>query len=874
EGVEKLFHYVQIMIVTHFDKARFGTVGTCADEYIEWKDSYPKSEEDLSTELGADYVSGQHILVAGMLHPKVLLDIVQNFTLFIEDTKIIPRYQQYRAVQKAIHRISHGKTRLEDGEQDQRGGVIWHTQGSGKSLTMVFLIRKMRSMKELQRFKIVIITDRIDLEDQLSDTAELIAEPLQIADSVKDLEHKISTPGAGLIFGMIQKFKDTMIPSITDLEFHEGLNDSENILVLADEAHRSHSSTFHATLEKSIPNCTMIGFTGTPIVVKGKKKTTDIFGTILDTYTIKQSQEDGATLPILYEGRTTKAEVKDAESLDEIFLDMFTGRTERELAIIKEKYATKADVLEAPMLIKTKARDMFRHYVAEILPNGFKAQVVAVSRLAAVRYQKALEESQDELVEELEQFRFKLDEYSGESEEKLDSNTQFLVNASAYLDLIKQLKFATVISKGAKKKKKGQKEIQDPPSWSKWTSKFQHKANIASFKKSLEKSKLAFLVVRTMLLVGFDAHIEQVLYIDRVMKGHELLQAIARVNRRKENKTHGLIVDYIGLAHHLKEALDVYTKGDIEGALKSVLDELPILEARYQRLIDFFAEYDLAIQQEDECVGLLKDDRLRVQFQLKYKKFLQTLDLVIHKPQALKYIDDAKSLRYIHKTAANRYRDSDLNLIGVGNKVRKLIDKHIIAQGIDPKIGPIDILDADFEEHVSKIKTPKARAAEMEEGIRHHVTVHSDEDPVYYGTLSERLNDILERFEDDWEQQIREFRKLIRDIELGRPVDDTGLDPKTEGPFFSQLLKDAEINTDSEKDVAPYIVAIREIVAHIRVELSRIDFWKDLSNVNDLRKWVFTYLDARDLIPYENLGRTADNLIRMAKHRHGKLVGE
>ena len=661
---------------------------------------------------------------------------------------------------------------------------------------------------------------------------------------------------------------------ISQYLLHEGLNDSEDILVLADEAHRSHTSTFHATLEGALPNCTMIGFTGTPIVVKGKKKTTDIFGTILDVYTIKQSQEDGATLPILYEGRTTKVEVKDAESLDEIFLDMFAGRTERELAIIKEKYATKDDVLEAPLLIKAKARDMFRHYVAEILPNGFKAQVVAVSRLAAVRYQKALEEARDELVEELEQFQSQVDKYSNDPLDKLDSKAQFLVNAHNYLETIKELQFATIISKGAKKKKDG-KEIQDPPSWSNWTSKSQHKANIASFKKSIEKDKLAFLVVRTMLLVGFDAHIEQVLYVDRVMKGHELLQAIARVNRRKENKTHGLIVDYIGLAHHLKEALDVYTKGDIDGALRDVLDELPILEARHQRLIDFFAEYGLTIQEEDECVNLLKDDRLRAQFQLKYKDFLQTLDLVIHKPQALKYIDDAKSLRYIHKTDANRYRDGDLNLIGVGNKVRKLIDKHIIAKGIDPKIGPIDILDADFEEHVSRIKSPKARAAEMEEGVRHHITVHFDEDPVYFGSLSERLNDILERFEEDWEQQVREFRKLIRDIGLGRPVDDTGLDPKTEGPFFSQLIEDAEINTDSEKEVAPYIIATREIVSHVRAEILRIDFWKDLGNVNDLRKWIFTYLDARDLIPYdEKLGRTADKLVKLAKHLHDRLAGE
>ncbi len=236
-----------------------------------------------------------------------------------------------------------------------------------------------------------------------------------------------------------------------------------------------------------------------------------------------------------------------------------------------------------------------------------------------------------------------------------------------------------------------------------------------------------------MLLVGFDARVEQVLYVDRSMRDHELLQAIARVNRTHENKTHGLVVDYFGIAHHLKDALDVYSEGDIEGALMSVLERLPILEARHLRIIEFFTSRGLDIQDRDGCIDLLWDDRLRAEFQLKFRDFLEALDPLLHRPEALKYVEDAKRLRYIHKKAQNRYRNENLDLLGVGHKVRRLIDRHIVSEGIDPKIKPVDILHADFERQVEELKSSKAQAAEMEYAVKHHIRIHLDEDPIYYG---------------------------------------------------------------------------------------------------------------------------------------------
>ena len=210
EGAERLFHYAQILVATCFETARVGTVGASYEHYLEWKDTYPIQTSEVLRDLGGlEKLSGQQMLVAGMLRPTHLLDIVRNFTLFTEvgghTVKIVPRYQQFRAVHKAIERLTHGQTRREHGEADQRGGIIWHTQGSGKSLTMVFLVRKMRTLPELRRFKIVAVTDRVKLEKQLRDTATLTGEPLQVARSVAEFQRLLRQPGAGLVFGMIQK---------------------------------------------------------------------------------------------------------------------------------------------------------------------------------------------------------------------------------------------------------------------------------------------------------------------------------------------------------------------------------------------------------------------------------------------------------------------------------------------------------------------------------------------------------------------------------------------------------------------------------------------------------------------------------------------
>ena len=422
-----------------------------------------------------------------------------------------------------------------------------------------------------------------------------------------------------------------------------------------------------------------------------------------DRYRIRESEADGSTVPILYEGRTTGAAVEDGRALDEVFEDMLVGRTPEELEAIKKKYATKGQVMEAERLIEAKARNMLRHFVANILPNGFKAQVVAVSRRATIRYYDAFREARDELVAELQGLHPNLLDLSDEAVAQLAPQKAFLIRA---------LQFAPVIS-GA------HNDTLDPRG--EWSTRSRIDARIARFKKPLfaagpnsfdvdRADPLAFLIVKSMLLAGFDAPLEQVLYLDRHSKEAELLQAIARVNRTYAGggveKGFGIVVDYYGVARHLQEALDAYNAEDVEGALQSLKDEIPKLRDRHRRAVDLFVARRIEdIADTEACVELLREERLRAEFHVKLKAFLATVDLVLPRPEGLAFVNDAKTLAHIQAKARNRYR-SDERLIGkeVGEKVRKLIDDHVVSLGIDPRIPPIEITFAQFEEHCASAR--------------------------------------------------------------------------------------------------------------------------------------------------------------------------
>lgn len=896
EGAERLFHYNQLLVATWFHEARVGTIGATAEHYLEWKDTSPVASADVARTLGVEKLRSQHTLVAGLLRPVHLLDVVRNFTLVGEAAgrkiKIVARYQQFRTVHEAIRRLRTGRTRAQAGT-DERGGIVWHTQGSGKSLTMVFLVRKMRTLPDLRAFKVVVVTDRRDLEKQLSETAVLTGENVHKAKSTEDLKTRLTEQGPGLVFGTIQKVQereddaeviefaprgkraDVALPRAADAEVlryapFPTLNTSEKILLLVDEAHRTHASTLHMNLMEALPNAAKIGFTGTPILMGAAKKTHEIFGTFIDRYTIQQSEEDGATVPILYEGRTAEGGIAGGGTIDELFEDMFRDRTEEERDAIKRKYATTGNVLEAPKLIEAKAADMLRHFVDNVLPNGFKAQVVATSRLAAVRYQAALTATRDKLLTRIDaltpaQLRLTDDEL-----QEKDSETQFLVRAARRKDLVARLEIAAVISAS---------HNQDP-AFDEWSDRAKVEARVERFKKPLvhrdptRSDPLAILCVKSMLLTGFDAPVEQVMYVDRFMQGADLLQAIARVNRTATGKTCGLVVDYYGIGRHLHDALAVYTDADVEGVASDISEELPRLRDRHAAVMALFKEHGLDdIARVNECVDLLADPKIRAEFLVRLKLLLATFELFRTRPEGRPYLRDVKILGFVAKMAANLYRDEQLNLAGVGQKVRELIDEYVIARGIDPKVQPIAITAADFLKAVDRQPSKRAKASEMEHAARYHLTVHFNEDPAYYKKLSERLEEILSRFKDNWDELIAALREFTSEVRAGRPADESGLDPRTQAPFLSLLVEEVEAagakpSKETMRKLAELTV---ELVDHVRQEIRVVDFWRNVQAQNVMRQWIIQHLD-QDVLPFERLPEVAGRLVELARALHTRLT--
>lgn len=875
EGNERLFHYNAFVVATCFDEARAATVGASSEHYLEWKDTSPVDPKEVAASLCKSSLSSQETLVAGMLRPAHLIDLLRHFVAFEVDggrtLKKVARYQQFRAVLAAIERLEMGQTRLQHGEHDQRGGIVWHTQGSGKTLTMVFLVRRMRTRPSLRRFKVIVVTDRKELQRQLAEVFELSGDTVARPRNMAALRGALAVRGPGLVLSMIQKYRDDLSGGSTRFEPLPVLNTDESVLVIVDEAHRSHGSALHASLLHALPNCARIGFTGTPILMGAKKKTHEIFGAFIDRYTLRQSQADGSTVPILYEGRTTRGQVTEGRDLDEVFEDMFQERSPEELEAIKAKYATTGNVLEAERLIAAKAKNMLRHYVDNILPNGFKAQVVAVSRLAAVRYHAAFLTARAELVREIRGLsRAALDADEAEAS-RLPDRTRFLLRAHRHLARIEALEFATVIS-GAH---------NDPEDWAVWTDGDRAEARIANYKKPFEhpdperRSNLAFLIVKSMLITGFDAPIAAVQYLDRNIQEAELLQAIARVNRTARDKRAGIVVDYYGVAGHLKSALKAYAAEDVDGALRSLQDELPTLRDRHLRVVGLFTDRDAELSDEEACVDLLTDERLRAEFAVKLRQFLDSLETVLPRPEGLPYVQDARRLGAIALRARNRYRDAATGSLGkdVGAKVRALIDEHVISLGIDPKIPPVSILDTAFDRQVRASPTARSRASEMEHALRHHLRQHMSEDPERYGKLSAHLESILAEFKTRWEEIERELKKLIDEARAGRSAEIPGLDPVIHAPFFGvlrmALVGDGSLAPDLQQGLAELTVAL---VAHVRAEIQRVGFWSNPHAQGVLRRWIVVTIDDHGLLDYEKLPELADRLMEVAKANHPRLV--
>lgn len=422
----------------------------------------------------------------------------------------------------------------------------------------------------------------------------------------------------------------------------------------------------------------------------------------------------------------------------------------------------------------------------------------------------------------------------------------------------------------------------DPESWWDWTGKEEQEERIACFKRKLAEEKtertdpLSILIVNNMLITGFDAPVEQVMYLDRKIVAHDLLQAIARVNRTAGQKKCGYVVDYIGVARHLNEALKEYDGQDIQGVLIDISAELPKLLDRRDRAVAVFTDRGITDlkEQVQACVELLEDVKIRADFINKLRMLYETLSILEHRPEVpANVFRDAKLLGFINKVAANLYRDPALNLLGVAERVKSLINGHVSARGVDPKIPPISITDAEFEKVLLAQTTARARAAQMQHAARYHIIGFSNQNPAYARKMSEKLEEILQRFKDDWDALERELRKFIDELKRGDRNDFPGLDPKVQVPFVRLVLEqcsDGQELTEARRSAA--IGATLQMVDRIQQEVSAVGFWKNADARELLTKRLVRDLDDAHICEPGKSRPLAQQLVALAKENHENLV--
>lgn len=831
EGVPELFYFNQIVISTCFHDCHYSSITGGVSHFMEWKDAYPYKLRDVNPN---GKPSAQEITVAGMLEPSHLLDIVQNFIAYKDEdngirVKLVPRYMQYRGASKIIER-------LRNADSGEKGGTLWHTQGTGKTLTMMFVIRKMYNSYDLNNYKVVLIVDRKDLQTQMFKTTKTVKYAINIAGSIDGLKDLIKNTASDVTVAMVHKFgeseknkekkdkkKSGSLEQRTSVSTFPVLNTSDRILVMIDEAHRSEYSELAANMWKSMPNSVKVAFTGTPIT-----KTVDNFGGYIDTYTMRQAEEDGIVVEIKYEGRATDSEITDHDAMNHAFIDIFGYLDDEEQLEILGKYTVRG-YLEAQEVINEKAADMLDHYISTVFANGFKAQIVGVSKEAAYRYKKAIDELLPKKIAELER-----------------SNPNHID-----IEQLKKLKTACIISSGGANEDQHLKQ---------YTNESENEKIIDGFKAPFGETGLkggdgnyGILIVTAMLLTGFDAPVEQVMYLDKKLTNHNLLQAITRVNRTcGANKKCGYLVDYVGITNHLKDALADYADADRDEIMTSLRDkskDIDALNTAYNEIIQFLNEkVGCALSQTSEIIEeLCVDEELREEYNGRFSVMSRLFDRVLPNPAALEYSEDYKTLAFIRESVAKMTRNPRFSNKDASKKVRAIIEEYLTVNGVDMEIAPISLLSDDFLKGGEKKKSDRAASEEIKYAVREFININMPKDPELYARLSERLEQILEEFKNNWAELRKALEQLRRDIKAGRAKENTyGYDASHEMPFLG-LLKTEFYGKKTFEELSDEQMAVLknltdDVLSRFKQETEAVNFWNNVALQQELRTSIIKML--------------------------------
>ncbi len=851
DGAPQLFVTQQVLIAGMPNEPKYGTVGTPAKYWSVWKEPAPPhglSDDIVETAVNsmpagdeweamlADFqgYAERHFrlcearnrwttdmdrTIVGLGSPRRLLDMARRFTLFDKGVKKVARWQQVSAVLRLLDHIE----KREAGGARRQGGVVWHTQGSGKSLTMVMLARALNWGVENPR--VILVTDRRDLDRQIRNTFKACQrEPKQARTGAHLME--LIQAGTPLITTLVNKFRAGVARKPT-------IDDDPNIFVLVDESHRSQygdDDSLHADMRKVLPNACYIGFTGTPLFKKPARNTFIKFGPLVDKYSIRDAVTDGAVVPLIYEGRAVDEDLSDA-ALDAWFDRESQGLAPSQQAELKKRMSSAKALQGVSARLKAMAWDARAHFLENFAGTGLKGQLVAPSKAAAVRMLEIFEELNDADPTGLRVTAEVV--ISGPDAREGHEETD-----RASRDLVQQF----------------WKRMMD-----RWGDEDRYNAGIIEAFDSPDAPDL--LIVVSKLLTGFDVQRNAVLYIGKRLIEHGLLQAIARVNRVFEDedapeKRFGLVVDYCGVLENLTgslveyEALAGYDAADISGALVSIREEAAKLPELHAALLSLFDGVSNRLDRE-AYARALADEVLRDQFQRALSTFASALGLALASRQFVeserpdrirRWKDDLKRFEDLRAEVRLRYGDA-LDWARYEARVQKLLDTHVTATGVSQVIAPVDILEeAGLAAGLDRDdgRSAASLADEIASKLERTATEKMEEDPAFNKRFSEMVRATI----DAWRQRRIDEQEYLRRVEElrregaerwtgagGAEGGGASLDPDlaaVEGVVGEELARLAPQATEAAQAVAAKLLDI--IRSRLRVG------WQDDTNVqNEMR---------------------------------------
>ena len=733
--IPQLFKYAQIVMATNKNAVKYATAGTPKKFWSVWKEQDTAFLDSRLTQLVADRApTEQDRNIISLFSRERLMELTRYFVLFDANVKKICRYQQYFAIREIIKTIAQ-----QDSKGNRQSGVIWHTQGSGKSLTMVMLAKYILMELAVCNPRVVIVTDRKELDGQIAATfAHTRLNPAR-ATSGRHLVELVTNGKADVITTIINKFNTA--------ERLEAKNNSRDVFVLIDESHRSNYGSMAAKMRTVLPNACYIGFTGTPLM-KREKNTLTKFGKLIHKYTIQDGVEDGASVPLIYEGRFVEQKV-DEENIDMWFQQTTKRLTDPQKEDLRRKWSSIRRLTSTDARIKRIALDINNHFLLGFKDTGFKAMLATNYKRDAIRYLKCFEQFSDlncAVVISPPDMR--------ESVDDIDEGTDNMV-IEYWEKMMKQYGDADTYEEAMKNK--------------------------------FCDGEIDILIVCSKLLTGFDAPVCQVLYIDKELKEHGLLQAIARTNRLHDGKEYGLIVDYRGLIQKLDAAMDMYSGAglenfegrDLRGVVIDVLEALGQLRTAYTNLIDLFA--DVKDLSDTEAVEVsLADEKKREQFYNLLCTFGRALNLALNSEQAYaalpgeerkKYQDRFVFFSKVRRSVKIRYCDA-IDNSEYEPLMQNLLDTHLSVAGLKQITNPVDILNKDdFERELEELGSLRAKADAITSRLSKSISAKYEENPAYYDSFSKRIKDALDQYKEkviSEAEYLAKMRSIMEDYHTGK----------------------------------------------------------------------------------------------------------